>query len=188
MGIRLALIMIIALAAASSAASGQIYKTVDANGNVVYTDIAPVDRSGQPTPQAVTVQPMNTYEPPVAPATQSNSSTSAPATPGYYSQLEVISPAEDDTIRDNAGNVQIEVAITPPLRADHRLLLVLDGTATEVEALNGVFELSNVDRGTHTAGARAVDRQGNVIIESNPMTFHLMRVSVDNGPPVVTPH
>ncbi len=66
--------------------------------------------------------------------------------------------AEDETIRDNAGNVQIEAAITPPLRSDHRLLLVLDGTPTEVEAVNGVFELSNVDRGTHTAGARAVDR------------------------------
>ena len=38
------------------------------------------------------------------------------------------------------------------LRADHRLLLVLDGKHTEVEAVNGVFELSNVDRGTHTVG------------------------------------
>ena len=184
MGTRLALI--IALAVASSAAFGQIYKTVDANGNVVFTDIAPVDRSGQPAPTEVSVSPMNTYDPPAVPATQSNAS-SAPTTPGYYAQLEVVSPAEDETIRDNAGNLQIEVAITPPLRADHRLLLVLDGTATEVEALNGVFELSNVDRGTHTAGARAVDRQGNVIIESNPTTFNLMRVAVDNAP-VVTPH
>jgi hypothetical protein len=185
MGIRLALI--IALAAAASAASGQIYKTVDANGNVVFTDIAPVDRSGQPAPQPVEVPPMNTYEPPPAPAAQANA-PSAPATPSYYSQLEVVSPVEDETIRDNAGDIQIEVATSPPLRADHRLLLVLDGTATEVEAVNGVFELSNVDRGTHTAGARAVDRQGNVLIESNPVTFNLMRVSIDPNPPVVTPH
>lgn len=185
MGIRLALI--IALVAASSAASAQIYKTVDANGNVVFTDIAPVDRSGQPAPQPVAVPPMNTYEPPAVPAAQPNTQ-SAPVTPSYYSQLEVISPGEDETIRDNAGDIQIEVAISPPLRADHRLLLVLDGTATEVEAVNGVFELTNVDRGTHTAGARAVDRQGNVLIESNPATFNLMRVSIDSNPPVITPH
>jgi hypothetical protein len=184
MGIRLALI--VAFACTSSAASAEIYKTVDANGNVVYTDIAPVDRSGQPPPQPVTVEPMNTYEAPPAPPAQAGSSTSAPVTPGYYSLLEVLSPAEDETIHDNAGNVQIEVAITPPLRRDHRLLLVLDGNATEVEALNGVFELSNVDRGTHTAGARAVDRDGNVLIESSPATFNLMRVSIDNSP-VVSP-
>lgn len=182
---RIRLALIVALVTASSAASAQIYKTVDANGNVVFTDIAPVDRSGQPAPQPVAVPPMNTYEPPAVPAAQPTQS--APVTPTYYAQLEVVSPTEDETIRNNAGDIQIEATISPPLRADHRLLLVLDGTATDVEAVNGVFELTNVDRGTHTAGARAVDREGNVLIESNPVTFNLMRVSIDSSP-VVTPH
>lgn len=178
MSIRLALI--VGLFAASSAAFGQIYRTVDANGNVVFTDIAPVDRSAGPAPQTVTVEPVNTYEPPVQAAP-----TDTPVTAGtsdYYSELAVISPTEDATIRDNAGNIQIEVAITPNLRSDHRLLLVLDGEPTEVEAEGGLFELSNVDRGTHTAGARAVDRQGNVLIESGPTTFNLMRVAVSPSP------
>ena len=43
---RLALILV--LAAVAPTALGEIYKTVDANGNVVFTDIAPADRSGQP--------------------------------------------------------------------------------------------------------------------------------------------
>jgi len=178
--------VVVALSIVASSASAQIYKTVDANGNVVYTDIAPIERSGQPPPQEVNVQPINSYEPPAAPQS-SNSSNSAPTTPSYYAQLEVISPTEDETIRDNAGNVQIEVAISPPLRSDHRLLLVLDGSPTDVEAVNGVFEISNVDRGTHTAGARAVDRLGNVLIESAPATFNLMRVSIDSTP-IPTPH
>ena len=68
---RLALILV--LVAMTPAAFGEIYKTVDANGNVVYTDIAPVDRSGQAAPQEVTVPQVNSYEPPpapVAPATR----------------------------------------------------------------------------------------------------------------------
>jgi len=134
----------------------------------------------------VNVQPINSYEPPPSAQTPNASSPAPSSVPSYYSQLEVISPTEDETIRDNAGNVQIQVAISPPLRADHRLLLVLDGTQTDVEAVNGVFELSNVDRGTHTAGARAVDRQGNILIESNPATFNLMRVSIDGPTPM--PH
>jgi len=184
MSIRLALI--IGLFAASSAAFGQIYRTVDANGNVVFTDIAPVDRSAGAASQAITVQPVNTFQPPVqaAPANTPVTSTAS----DYYSELVVIFPTEDATIRDNAGNIQIEVAISPGLRSDHRLLLVLDGEPTEVEAENGVFELSNVDRGTHTAGARVVDRQGNVLIESNPTTFNLMRVAVPpQRPGVPTP-
>jgi len=184
MRIRLALSIVLSILGCS--ATAEIYKTVDANGNVVFTDIAPVERSGQPPSQAVNVQPINSYEPPPSAQSQNPLSSPGSSVPSYYSQLEVISPTEDETIRDNAGNVQIEVAISPPLRSDHRLLLVLDGTVTGVEAVNGVFELSNVDRGTHTAGARAVDRQGNVLIESNPATFNLMRVSIDGPTPM--PH
>ena len=185
MNIRFAIV--VALSLIASSASAQIYKTVDANGNVVYTDIAPIERSGQPPPQEVNVQPINSYEPPAASQTSAPSYSGPSTTPSYYAQLEVISPTEDETIRDNAGNVQIEVAISPPLRSDHRLLLVLDGTPTDVEAVNGVFEISNVDRGTHTVGARAVDRLGNVLIESAPATFNLMRVSIDSTP-TPTPH
>jgi hypothetical protein len=182
MSIRMAVAIV--LCAIGLSAAAEIYKTVDANGNVVFTDIAPIDRSGQAPAQEVNVQPINSYEPP--PSVQSSNAQSSAPVPSYYSQLDVVSPTEDETIRDNAGNVQIQVAISPPLRSDHRLLLVLDGTPTDVEAVNGVFELSNVDRGTHTAGARAVDRQGNVLIESNPTTFNLMRVSIDGPTPM--PH
>ena len=184
MGIRLALI--IGLAAASAAVFAAIYKTVDADGNVVFTDIAPVDRSGQTSEQAVSVRPMNTYEP-AAQATPTEAEASESTAPGYYAALDVVSPAEDETIRDNAGDLQIEVTLTPARRADHRLLLVLDGAPTEIEALDGVFALTNVDRGTHTAGAEVVDRQGHVLIESNPVTFHLLRVAQNDAPPVPTP-
>jgi Domain of unknown function (DUF4124) len=179
--------VILVLAALSPVAFGEIYKTVDANGNVVFTDIAPVDRSGQP-PQEVTVPQVNSYEPPPASAAQPNAAPAASGDVGYYAQLEVISPSEDETLRDNAGNVQIQVVIAPPLRADHRLLLVLDGNGTEVEAVNGVFELSNVERGTHTASGRVVDRQGNVVIESNPTTFNLMRDALPQESPGLSPH
>ncbi len=185
MGIRLALV--IALAAASSAALAQIYKTVDANGNVVFTDIAPVDRSaGKPESQPVTVPPTNTYDAPALPA-QTAGTAPGPTAPTAYAQIDVISPTQDESIRDNAGNVQVEVAINPPLRGSDHLLLLLDGSPVDVGAVNGVFELSNVDRGTHTAAARVVDGQGDVISESDPVTFHLMRVSIDSRPRV-TPH
>ena len=185
MGFRLALI--IGLVAASSVAVAEIYKTVDANGNVVFTDIAPVDRSGQPAPQPVTVTPMNTYDSPTQapPATEADDEATAPT---YYSQLTVTSPAADETVRDNGGYVEVQVALTPALRAGHRMLLVFDGEPTEIEAVSGGFQLTNVDRGTHTAGARVVDRRGNVLIESAASTFNLMRIVQAQPPPIPTPH
>jgi Domain of unknown function (DUF4124) len=184
MHIRLALIVV--LTAASCGASGQIFRTVDANGNVVFTDIAPVDRSGQTPSTAVTVPPTNTVPALPTPAPRANDAPAATAA-AYYTAVTVVSPADGDTVRDNAGNVRIEVATTPLLRADHRLLLILDGSLSGVEATNGAFALSNVDRGTHTASVRVVDRDGSTIVETNPMTFHLMRVAVSPTTPVPLP-
>ncbi len=184
MHIRLALILI--FTAASLGASGQIFRTVDANGNVVFTDVAPVDRTGQTQSTEVTVPQVNTVPAVRAPAPQANS-TSAATSRGYYTQLRVVSPANDATIRDNAGNVRIEFSIAPQLRSDHTLLLLLDGSPMQIAAVNGVFELANVDRGTRTARARVVDRAGSVIIESDPTTFHLMRVAGATTVPIAPP-
>lgn len=185
MGIRLALIL--GLVAASCVAQAEIYKTVDANGNVVFTDIAPVDRTGVAPPQAVTVEPMNTYEPATPAATEDAESDEATAQ-SYYTQLDVVSPAPDEAVRDNAGNIEVQVALTPVLRAGHRLLLVFDGEDTEIEAMSGAFELTNVDRGTHTVGARVVDRRGRELIESAASTFNVMRYATPQKPPIPTPH
>ncbi len=174
MAIRLALILCLMTA---SAAADQVYKTVDANGNVVYTDVPPVNREGQPDGEEITVPQANTYAPPVisAPADDSVAPTAAAA---YYSEVVIVDPAEDATIRENSGEVLIQVATMPGLRRDHRLLLILDGSPTEVEAEDGVFQLSNVDRGTHTAAARIVNGADETLLESEPVTFHLLRYAL----------
>lgn len=183
---RIGLALILLAVSATALAQDQIYRTVDQYGNVVFTDVPPVNREGQPDGQKVTVEPSNTYQPPVLPTTASAPTTSAGGS-NYYSELAVVAPVEDATIRDNAGEVLIQAVITPALRPDHRLLLVMDGAPTEVEAVDGVFELSNVDRGTHTAGARVVNADGVTQIESQAVTFHLLRFAIQDTP-APTPH
>jgi hypothetical protein len=178
----LALILGIVAFAGTAVAQDQIYRTVDANGNVVFTDVPPVNRQGQPDGKKVTVEPSNTYEPPEVTAPASGSTSSGSGASNYYSELAVVAPVEDATIRDNAGEVLIQAVVTPQLRSDHRMLLVMDGAPTEVEAVDGVFELSNLDRGTHTAGARIVNGDGVVQIESPAVTFHLLRYALPETP------
>ena len=178
MRIGLALILGLAALSGTALAQDQIYRTVDANGNVVFTDVPPVNRQGQPDGQKVNVEPSNTYEPPVVASPTPGQMSSSRGGSGYYSELAVVAPVEDATIRDNAGEILVQAISTPQLRSDHRMLLVMDGAPTEVEAIDGVFQLSNVDRGTHTAGARIVDGDGVVQIESPAVTFHLLRFAL----------
>lgn len=160
----------------------EIFKSVDEFGNVVFSDLPPPNKA-----EKVQVTPTNSYEPaaPVAPPADSFSNAAA-VDANYYAVFEVVDPAPDTAIRDNAGNVTISVALSPALRGDHRLLLVLDGVSTEVEAQDNQFILSNIDRGSHTAAARIVNRDNAVVAQSPQTSFHMLRVAV--GGPRPTPH
>ncbi|MCR9278163.1 MAG: DUF4124 domain-containing protein [Pseudomonadaceae bacterium] len=160
-----------------------IYRTLDANGNPVFTDMPP--RQGQSAEEIkITVTSGNSYASSAArtPYTGNSASSEAPTTGASYS-LDIISPANDETIRDNAGSVSISAATTPALRRGHSLRLVMDGTLTDLPADGTVFDLSNVDRGTHTIAVAVVDRAGNVLAQGQPSTFHLQRYSVQSQAP-----
>ena len=159
-------------------AHAELYKRVDEQGNVTYGD--------QPGGQAKPVQPggLTTYSPPTRhtepPAAQSKeTSKKDPAQAAtHYSELLVLSPAKDEAIQSNDGNVSVKARATPPLdtNAGHQLVVLLDqkpgAKAPAAEAL-----LKNVDRGTHTLRAQITDANGTVLAQSPEVTFHIRRGS-----------
>ena len=174
----------------TAAAADQIYRTVDADGNVVFTDVPPANAAGQPADKAMTLPPSNTYQPQTLPAAQQpqtdESTTSEPGQGSYYDELSIVDPANDQAVRSNNGDILIQAVVDPPLKSDDRLLLTFDGAPTDIEAEGGVFQLNNVDRGTHTAAARIVDGNNEVVMESQPVTFTVQRYHLPV--PTPTPH
>jgi len=165
-------------------AAAEIYKTVDANGNVVYTDVPPKTDGS-----AVDVTPLNSYQPTHvprnSPAASGETSPGAALDAHYYSLVQITDPGNDEAVRENAGNVLIAVAISPTLRGDHHLVLLLDDAPVEADAEDNVFQISNVDRGTHVATVQVVDAGGAIVAESAPVTFHMLRAA--NLPPTPQP-
>ena len=89
--------------------------------------------------------------------------------------LKINSPANEETIRDNTGNVTLKGQISPALVSGHRMRWMLDG---EVLPERGTtISLSNVERGSHTVQMQVVDSDGQVLGSSDPVTFHLRRHS-----------
>jgi hypothetical protein len=151
-------------------ASAEVYKRTNPDGSVTFTDVP-----SKQNEDIVPLSPMSTFKAPVAPPVRSNSTTKT--TPGKYTAISITSPADDSAIRDNAGNLTVNVSLTPGLQSGHTLVLLVDG-AQQGKSASGSFALSNLDRGNHSLVAQVVDKEGTTIISATAVTIHLQRTSV----------
>lgn len=152
-------------------AAAAIYKWVDADGTVHFSD---TPRDGA---EEVHVAPPQTYEPGDLPAftPRPEPPTPVPA----YTRFELTSPADDSTIRDNTGAITVTFAVEPELKAEqgHRLVVLLDGQGHDPVQATSVT-LENVDRGTHSLQGQIIDADGNAVISSQSIQVHLHRQSL----------
>jgi hypothetical protein len=172
----LAWAVLVALLLPAAALADRIYRSVDAQGRPVFSD-KPPSEDAKPLDMA----PLMTFEAPPLEASPQYSDPIAASGPAYEG-LAIISPRHDEAVRSNAGDVSILTRLTPILRADHRLQLLLDGQIVDGAPERGTFDLTNVHRGTHVVQARVVDEGGRVLIESDPVTFHMLQISVLTRP------
>jgi hypothetical protein len=100
------------------------------------------------------------------------------AQPSAYTSIAIVQPANEATVFDNAGNVDVKVALSPApdLDAGDRIALLLDGQQAALQSTTQ-FSLGSVVRGEHRLEARIVDRNGSTVIASAPVKFHLWQAS-----------
>ncbi len=161
-------------------AAGTAYRWIDpATGVVVFSDSPPPEDWHARDLQRIEIPRPRTVPafrpPPEAGGSVRQGSSESPAPP--YARVWIASPPNDESIRDNAGNVTVQVGLAPgQLRPGDSVVLYLDGMPS-VRAGRLQFELENVDRGTHTLQAVVVDRSGSTLVRSEPVTFTLHRYS-----------
>jgi len=163
----------IALLAATLPAVAQIYTYVDAEGNRVFTD--------RPTGQAaeqVRLKPANSMPAPPAPASRTAEPAPAKKAEVVAYQLRILSPATDETIRNNAGSVNVTLQSEPALQPGHAYQLLLDEQPFGAPATQPSMELSNVDRGTHQLAVAVVDEEERILQRGASQPFHLVRTSL----------
>lgn len=152
----------------------EVYKSINADGEVIYSD---VPSQGA---QRVQMPELPTYSPaplPVAPAApQAPPPVAAPA----YSNITVSKPDNDETIRSNAGILNVSVTLAPALQieAGHRVQFFLDGKPLGKPIARSSTSFRNVDRGTHAITAAVIDDSGASLVTSAAVTVHLLRASI----------
>ncbi len=157
----------------STMALAAVYKHVQPDGSVIYSDRPPVENATEIKLPKVHTMPAT----PVAPPSEA---TPAPKKAAVnYGEVRITQPQPDATIRENTGQVRVSVMLTTALKIDdgHRLTFALDGRLIGKPQTEGGITLENVDRGTHSVEARVVDASGQTLARSQAVTFHVQRFS-----------
>ncbi len=156
--------------------SAQIYKTIDKNGNVVYTDQAPKSGTAHET---VTLKQTNTAPPPpevVRPAPEAD--LESESTTNYT--VEISAPENEATIPNGPGNFPLVVSLEPTLSEGESLQLYVDGVATGEPQRALVWQLANVFRGAHDLTVSVLNADNSPVATSTPVKVYVFRPSINN--------
>ena len=105
----------------------------------------------------------------IAPASAQQASNALPT-------ITITAPASEDTVHSNTGEVNVAVSVAPRLDPGQSVVITLDDREVARGARQNV-RLTGVDRGTHLLQAKLLDAQGNLLAESDVVTFYLWHAS-----------
>lgn len=158
-----------------------IYRWVDKDGIVHYSD-----QPGAPNAELIELaEPGNTYE---AEPTAGGSSPSDSDEPevARYDSLAIVSPTPDQAFFGADVSVPVTAEIGGTLEPDHTLVFFVNGNRTPASDGQSLV-LTGLERGTHFLRATIIDQNGNPVITSQQITFHIRQPSVQNPQSRVNP-
>ncbi|MBJ6138747.1 DUF4124 domain-containing protein [Marinobacter litoralis] len=151
----------------------EVYRHVDAQGNVTYSDepmkggetvkVKPVTTITLPKPEAVR-EPQKLRE-------------EVKRKGASYDDLGFAYPQDDQAFHSGNGTVTFEVRSTPGLKPGHKYEITLDGQPVG-QSTSGSVTVPNIDRGTHNAAVHIVDRDGVQVKTGKPIRFTVHRPSI----------
>jgi hypothetical protein len=155
----------------------EVYRQVDAQGNVTYTD----EPSDQSPAEEVKIRPVTTVTLPKPEAVREPEALRERVQKegAAYSRVGFVAPENGQAFHSGSGNVSFQVTSAPGLRRGHKYEVTLDGQPVG-QSESGTVTVRNIDRGTHQAGAGIVDRSGVTIKTGETIRFTIHRPSVLN--------
>ncbi|WP_171909927.1 DUF4124 domain-containing protein [Aquisalimonas asiatica] len=156
------------------AAVADIYKWVDEDGNVVYSD---EPREGAERLERSTPESSYRFETPQRRSSADRSGDDADEDDSRYEEIRIVQPEDEGTVRDNQGLVDVRLELSPSLRAEHRVQFLFNGEPRGDPSRSLETRLTEVHRGEHQVAARVLGEGGEVIAESDPVTFYMHQAS-----------
>ncbi|MDF5523046.1 DUF4124 domain-containing protein, partial [Vibrio parahaemolyticus] len=160
---------------ASIAFAQVAYTWVDENGVVHFSDTPnkgakaialPNLEASAPAPE---VESTESLAPQTTPSTASQNKPEKTTEKPLPLKLSMQTPKHNETIRSNRGIINIQLETNRKLGIGEQLQLLLDGKPYGAPQNHIVWQLNNIDRGTHTLAVHA-KRSGKLIASTSPIT------------------
>lgn len=165
----------------------QVYKVVDENGNVSYTDQPPGDGS-----KPIKLAPISVIEAPEyekAPEVENEGEEGDEKQPSLsylrriYKDFSIISPVQEESVWKPNGPVAVAWNVRTALQPGMKVTLYLDG-AEHVTTVESIIPLSNLDRGEHILRAELKNSKNQVVATAPTVTFFVRQPNLYSTPRV----
>lgn len=154
----------------------EIYKSVDENGNVIFTD-SPKHKSAKP----VDLPTINTQ-----PATPITIKLSPPKDEEVASEdaeysIAMTAPTDETTVTRGQLTLASSISLKPSLQDGHKIQFFLDGLKRGPASTSTSYTYQDLYRGTHTIYAAVVNKKGKIIKQSEPITIYVHRPLIQSS-------
>jgi len=148
------------------AVNAGIYRGVDSEGNVFYTD-QPTADAVKFTPSAISVIDSRKASP------KKETAEKEPAE-FKYTKFDIVSPVQNQVIR-NEPDISVSLQIAPPLNVEqgHNVWLLMDGNPLVKNSQSMSLQIGRVDRGAHKFQAQVKDSDGKIVARTRTTVAHV---------------
>lgn len=169
--------------------TGEIYKVVDKDGNVTFTDQRPSEGA-----QPLDLPPLSVIESdiPVPPADGTATPVGEEQAPSLrdlqrqFRDFRITQPQQEETFWGTANTVVVAWGSGQPIPPEFSARLHVDGQPRDVPGSGSVT--LTLDRGEHTVYVELLDSRKRPVARTETITFFVKQASVGFNRSLPTPH
>lgn len=153
-------------------AEAELFKGVDEEGNIVYSD-KPFSDAKKFTPPSLTI-----VDPPKVKLKQETGGNDEKITEFKYTDFNILSPVNNETLW-NDPNPTVSLQLKPDLNTEknHTIWLLLDGKPRINNSRELTLHIGYIERGAHKLQAQVRDKTGKIVARSRETVIYVKQHS-----------
>jgi hypothetical protein len=166
---------------------GQIYKIVDEDGNVTFTDQRP-ESGAEPMdlpPLSVIETDVQVPETPAAAVDEEPKPPTSKELRKLFRDFSITQPQQEQTFWGTANTVVVSWGSSQAIPPEMSVMLFVDGNGQKAPVAGGVS--LTLDRGEHQVYAELRDERGRRIVTTDTVTFFVKQHSQNFNRPAARP-